>query len=223
MSHSIYAPSKAERWVRCPGSLKLEQVLDVDQFKNQRALEGDKVHSYIERITNNENFSIGDREIEYHVINYLKFLESEMEEGYSIYIEKVLSFENIVKGGFGTADCVILGPGRLKIIDFKYGYYKIQAKDNYQLMMYALAALNTFKLDNVSIIDLFIYQPRAYNNNGYSMGIKKLMEFKQDVKDSINESKKDKPVFNVTAKGCQWCPVKLKCDALKDFVSKNFL
>ena len=44
--------------------------------------------------------------------------------------------------GFGTGDCVIVADGMLHIIDLQYGLgVLVHAKENSQLMCYALGAL----------------------------------------------------------------------------------
>lgn len=63
---------------------------------------------------------------------------------------------------WGTADCLLHQPGKaLVIIDLKYGRGVVPAKDNPQLLTYALAALQTLCPPNPEAITLAIVQPRG--------------------------------------------------------------
>jgi RecB family exonuclease len=44
----------------------------------------------------------------------------------------------------GTADAVVVRGGELVVIDLKTGHNKVDAKNNHQLVIYAMAALKAY-------------------------------------------------------------------------------
>lgn len=73
--------------------------------------------------------------------------------------------------GFGTGDCVIIADGTLHIVDFKYGRgILVEAKDNPQMMLYALGALELFDcLYDIDTVSMTIFQPRRGNVSTYTL------------------------------------------------------
>ena len=56
-----------------------------------------------------------------------------------VLVEQKIQYERFVKGGFGTADCIIIADGVLNVVDFKYGLgVEVSAIGNTQMRIYAL-------------------------------------------------------------------------------------
>ena len=69
-----------------------------------------------------------------------------------VLIEQRVDFSRWVEQGFGTADCIIIADGTLRICDYKHGLgVLVDATDNPQMKCYALGALELFDdiLENV--------------------------------------------------------------------------
>ena len=63
-----------------------------------------------------------------------------------------MDFSRWVEQGFGTADCIIIADGTLRIIDYKHGLgVLVSADENPQMQCYALGALELF--DGIYDID----------------------------------------------------------------------
>lgn len=79
-----------------------------------------------------------------------------------VIAEKKVDFSQFVPKGFGTADCLIMTPDALHVVDFKYGKgVPVDAKDNPQLKLYALGALSEYGLlYQFKTIHIHIVQPR---------------------------------------------------------------
>ena len=99
---------------------------------------------------------------------YIDFVSSTYQEALRldpaavILTEQRVNYSDIVQEGFGTADVVIIGAGRVTVIDLKYGKgVPVSAKDNPQIRLYAIGAIYEFDLvydfDRVKMV---IYQPR---------------------------------------------------------------
>ena len=82
-----------------------------------------------------------------------------------VLIEQRLDFSSYVPDGFGTGDAVLLAPGKLHVIDFKYGQgVLVEAEHNSQMMLYALAALKKYSRKyKVKRVSMSIFQPRREN------------------------------------------------------------
>ena len=82
-----------------------------------------------------------------------------------VLIEQRVDFSRWVPEGFGTADCVIIADGTLRVVDYKHGLgVLVEAEMNPQMMCYALGALEIFDaLYDISKISMTIYQPRREN------------------------------------------------------------
>lgn len=98
--------------------------------------------------------------VDYVIREYQEALKT--DEAAVLLTEQRVDFSEIVPGGFGTSDVVIIGGGRVTVIDLKYGKgVPISAKDNPQIRLYSIGAINLFDMiydfDQVKMV---IYQPR---------------------------------------------------------------
>lgn len=98
--------------------------------------------------------------VDYVAREYQEALKA--DEAAVIMTEQRVDFSEYVPGGFGTSDVIIIGGGRVTVIDLKYGKgVAVSAKDNPQIRLYALGAINLFDMiydfDRVKMV---IYQPR---------------------------------------------------------------
>lgn len=76
--------------------------------------------------------------------------------------EQHVDFSDIVPGGFGTSDVVIIGDDTCEVIDLKYGKgVPISAIANPQIRLYTYGTMSAFDLSyDFSRVKMVIYQPR---------------------------------------------------------------
>lgn len=76
--------------------------------------------------------------------------------------EQHVDFSDIVPGGFGTSDVVIIGDDTCEVIDLKYGKgVPISAIANPQIRLYTYGTMSAFDLSyDFSQVKMVIYQPR---------------------------------------------------------------
>ena len=76
--------------------------------------------------------------------------------------EQHVDFSDIVTGGFGTSDVVIIGDDTCEVIDLKYGKgVPISAIANPQIRLYTYGTMSAFDLSyDFSRVKMVIYQPR---------------------------------------------------------------
>lgn len=180
--HARLSASGSKKWLNCPGSVELEE-----KFPNEEtsyAAEGTTAHALAElklllamkRITR----------VTYHRRAAALDADEKMQEytdGYRDYVlerwgavragcpdavllvEERIDLKDYVPEGFGTGDAVIIGTGVLEVIDLKYGQgVTVHAKDNPQLMLYALGILSAWDyLYDIRTVRMHIYQPRKDN------------------------------------------------------------
>ena len=193
--HARLGASKSKQWLACPPSIALEESLQKPEAPSQYALEGTTAHALAEaklkaaegQITSGQLAKITvelapDVEMDRLTTNYVEFVQEraaamQAETGEALLIvEQRLPFDHIVPEGFGTGDAVIIGDGRLELIDLKYGRgIPVSVEDNPQLRLYALGAIRRFyPIYDFNEVTMTIYQPRLGEPSSETMPVKEL-------------------------------------------------
>jgi hypothetical protein len=162
--HASLSPSKAHRWVACPGSIREEQKYP--DSTGPAAIDGTHSHTLLENCINmglidpvnfvgqeledHEGKFVVDKERAQRVkiaIDYLK------DRGQELGDHKIISERRVNPERFfgrddcsGTVDIQIIGSDILEIIDYKDGMNAVAVKDNEQLEIYALGVLSELGL-----------------------------------------------------------------------------
>ena len=122
-----------------------------------------------------------------HVQKYLDYVQKIVQDTKgTLFVEQSLSLEHITgePGAKGTSDSVILTDNEIIIVDFKYGMgVKVDAENNQQLMLYALAALAEYDFyAEFQQARLVIHQPRLGHVSEWTISIDELNAFGDQVK-----------------------------------------
>ena len=248
--HSKHSPSGAKTWINCPGSLKLSE--GIEDTTSRYAQEGTAAHAlaekclkenmdadaYIAEIIINDDGSKFEvtKEMAAAVQIYLDFVRREVEK----YPSAILGVEKKVKvkgfkdgiekqGIYGTADAVIIEPlGICHVIDFKYGQgVQVDAKRNYQMMIYSLAAMDI----DCSEIKMSVVQPRGRDKvtpdgiTTYTMTPEDLLFFKDNILiPAAIKAESGKPEFKRDPDPdgwCKWCKAKCKCPEFQNDIEEK--
>lgn len=133
---------------------------------------------------------------------------------------------------FGTADLVAVMPdGMLIVGDLKTGRHRVSAKENKQMMLYALGLLQVYKrLYDITAVRLVIFQPYAGGADEWDVMPEALEQFGKFAQtralkaiDAFQRGKKGlKPAdFRPSADACQWCRFAEKCQAKRKVATRD--
>ena len=228
--HSNLPPSSAHRWLVCTLSPQMEAPFP--NTTSEAAEQGTAAHSMAEQKVKRmlrepcerEPTDFDDEEMEEHTDNYRTFVLEQIQEAKQytdaplVMVEQRLSFEDIIPGGFGTADLIIATPKKLWITDLKYGkgvpVYVSQGL-NPQLCIYAYGAYSNYRFlfPDVESVVMTIYQPRIGNVDSFEITTSELLKWAEEyVKPRAIEAAGPGGVL-VPGDHCKFCKAKAVCKA----------
>ena len=243
--HSKFSASSANRWMRCPGSLKMSEGLP-DRTSAAAEL-GTLAHSLADECLR-KGLSAWEVEVvdgkavtedmQAAVQNYIDLIKA---RGGQVLSEVRVNYKDVLgvaeTDGFGTSDAVILQPdGTVEVWDLKFGHRWVDALDNPQLLLYAAGVVSAIEAvgEEVKNVMVAICQPNLSNTPSCQTLSReelrlKESEFKQAV-DRVKEaeasklgpaSKKWRTMYlNPGEDQCKWCKAaqNASCPALSDAV-----
>lgn len=233
-AHALLSASGAHRWLNCTPSARLEAQFP--DTTSEAAKEGTlaheiaevKVRNYFQTLDYGKAWKTKELaklkkrklyapEMDSYTNDYVDYCRAaalEWENLPYIDVEKKLDLSAYVPEGFGTADLILIGGNKLRIIDLKYGKgVPVSAERNPQLMLYALGAYDTYSvLYDIQEVELSIFQPRIDNTSSWTIGIKDLLAF--------GELVKEKAAIAIKGEGeqtpgdwCRFCRARAQCRA----------
>lgn len=233
-SHALLSASSAHRWMACPPSARLSE-----KFADQPTVYAEegtylhelcelKLHRYLGDVTpdvldaqyqeHKDNDFYSD-EAESVTDEYVQFCIETIEAVRAscpdalVLVEHRLDYSEVVPGGFGTGDLLIVGDGVLEIIDFKGGRgVRVDADHNPQLMLYALAGLLEFDpLYDIQTVRMSIVQPRLNNTSSFEITPEDLLRWAQtEVAPTAHLAIEGKGEFKA-GEHCRFCKARHTC------------
>lgn len=244
--HALLGASSAERWLNCPPSVRLtEHMADSG---SPYAAAGTLAHAIVE-LKGRKYFGIPEPMSTREYNKLLKKLKEDpnydkgMDGATDLYLEHLkaramsfgatqpyvaleirVDYSNLAPGGFGTADCLMVGGSRLEVIDYKNGAgVPVSAEGNYQLMLYALGALNTFRViygDAIRTVHFSIVQPNSGGIKEWECSVSDLTEWGETVvRPAAELAWAGKGEF-AAGDWCRFCKAKEQCRVYSDYAAK---
>lgn len=226
--HARLSASRAERFIRCPGSVTLEETAGIDSGESEFAAEGTVAHAVGEwclREDADAFMRVGDvidgievtPDMARHVQVYVDYVRQlHAKHGGDLLIEVNLDNPEVHKDFGGTFDAAIVTEdGDIYAVDFKYGAGIVkEAEGSEQLMYYGYGLM--FALDVIpDALHLTIVQPRAYHADGPirewpTTGDAILEWAETTLIPAMNRVDNDPDAYEA-GEHCRFCTAKLSC------------
>ena len=234
-SHALLSASGADRWKNCPPSARLEE--HIESVSSIYAKEGTFAHNLgelkllhhlgeISKAEFNKSLKVMKqdefytKELEQYVDVYVDFAIEKINEHKTglVFIEKRVDYSCICPEGFGTSDILILDNDTIEVVDLKFGKgLKVDAKDNSQLKLYAIGAVDNFNfIFEAKKVRMTIVQPRLDHISTEELDVGDLISWgEEEVKPKADLAYEGEGEFN-PGDHCRFCRVKDRCRARAD-------
>jgi hypothetical protein len=228
-AHALLSASSADRWLHCPPSARLcESYADKG---SDYAAEGTDAHALCEYKLRRalglpaenpaDNLTWYNEEMNDCAAGYAAYVLEQVEAAKQIcadpvvLIEQRVDFSCWVEGGFGTADCIIIADGTLRVIDYKHGLgVLVSAEENPQMQCYALGALELFDgIYEIETVGMTIYQPRRDNVSTWEISKDALYRWANEVLKPTAELAFAGDGNYLCGEWCGFCKAKADCRA----------
>ena len=229
--HALLSASKADRWIHCTPSARLEER--VPDTPSVYAAEGTVAHAKAEEKLRNwmdghprKKVKCPDGEMDEATTAYRDYIQEiyNAEQKYSkdakVFVEVQLDLSQWIPGGFGTADCVIVSDNCLHVIDFKYGKgVAVNAEHNPQLLLYAAGAIQIYELTYAfDTVQLHIFQPRLDSISEWETTVDNIKDWLISTVAPAAEQAIDGQGDPHPGAWCKFCKVKANCRARAEMV-----
>jgi len=230
--HSRHGPSKAHRWMPCPGSIPYGECFP-DQ-PNASSIEGTDAHELAQLCISGrkdpkemlgQKMSLGTVVNEDMIAAITKYIFDSTNLMVGMLhrtVEMLVDISGVlgIEGEMGTADRAGWNDTEIQVHDLKYGFHRVYAKRNPQLMLYALGVLSALLKrggPRPKTVKLFIHQPRIDWLDEDELTVEELISFATAAQEAAEMTQKaitaferEDPNFvtDYLAAGdhCKWCP-----------------
>lgn len=235
--HALLSASSSGRWLRCTRAPRLEEQFQettseyaeagrvahaIAEMKARKYfLEPMSTRTYNARLKTLKEDPNYDKGMDNATDAYLDYLkELSMTFGTTplfVALETRVDYSEYAPEGFGTADCILIGGGRICICDYKNGSgVLVAAENNSQMMLYALGALKVYAPiygDTVQEIHLAVIQPNAGGVMEWGLTRAELEVWGESVvKPAAALAFSGEGAF-CPGEGCRFCRARARCSA----------
>lgn len=235
--HSLIGASSSERWLACPGSVRLYRQLP-ERHATEYAATGTVAHALCEEcllhdcnpeqflgeVREQEGFKVEVTEQMVQAVTlYVGHVRGEhMKYGGKLLVEQPFDLSFVHSGMFGRNDACIV-PDKaldvLRVYDYKNGRSPVAAENNPQLLFYAAGALGKDNLWSVESVEATIVQPNGIGKtcfDKWEISVSDLYQWVYDVlrPAAIATEAPDAPC--VLGPHCKWCEAAAICPAKRE-------
>lgn len=231
--HALLSASGAHRWLHCTPSARLEETLpdteseaakrgtlahEIAELKLQKVFSGLPTRKYNAALKKMQKHELYEPVINDHTDAYVEYIQSIVHAFPSppfVAIERKVDLTDFVPESFGTSDCIIIGSGKLYVIDYKNGQgVPVPAEDNPQMKLYALGALRAFSLlFPIQEVHVAIVQPKVWDQpSEWSLPVEDLLAWGASIKPIAQQAFNGEGEY-APGEHCGFCRAKGTCRA----------
>lgn len=227
--HSKMGPSKAHRWLVCPGS----QNVTAEDPESEWAAEGTRKHAVLKVMFDGLPVIAGDviptecgpykvpREVVEQCQEVMDFVQmfKDSHGDWVVETETAVEIGSHVWPGLqegecaGTCDVAAYSYDELLVLDAKFGFVQVEARKNPQLMLYALGLLAEIPFP-IKWVTLCIAQP-GYDGTvlfrEHRMTVTEIREWALEVLPVVEEVKARSYRLQADDHACRYCPARTQC------------
>lgn len=237
--HSVIGPSSADRWLHCPGSVRLGEKLK-ERFGDRSspfAEEGTAAHALAELKLRKEIKEINDfafcatrkdlmdskpdmdwKKLEWATDVYVDTVMTAYYEAKRacpdamLVIEQRYDMSPWAKGCFGTGDATIVSDDILHVFDYKNGSgVPVVADNNPQARLYGLGAVNAYSvLYDFKIVRNTIVQPNLGSITTEDLSLQDLLDWGESIREPARKAWEGVQEFEV-GDWCRFCAARALC------------
>lgn len=230
--HARFAPSSAEQWINCPGSVSLQERFP-DTSDNTDALDGVTCHAVATGALENgfssvsgyltSGLFVSSAVVTDDIIDAAQVYVSEVRRisgDDPVMVERKVSISAVHPTDcWGTLDTAYYDPrtGDLHIWDLKYGWGLVEVTENWQLALYALGLIEEMNPRPQRVV-MRIVQPRPYHPDGTrrarAVRMVELLPFAGIAQVAVRAAESPEPHCK-TGRYCKHCSALLQCDTAR--------
>jgi Protein of unknown function (DUF2800) len=239
-AHSKLGASSSDRWMNCPGSVRLSDGIPNEgsfyarQGTAAHALgemclrAGKDASDYLGQMlpVGGDQFEV-DLDMVEAVQTYLDLARDIVKSGDEVEYEARFDLSHLYPGMFGTADLSVYKEKqqRLVIVDYKHGQgVAVEVKDNPQLKYYALGSAMRSHNRPLKEIEVIVVQPRCPHADGpvrrWTYSAMELLDWSADLVEAAERTANPDAPLN-PGEWCKFCPAAAVCPALRDHALKS--
>lgn len=237
--HALLSASSSHRWLHCPPSVRLAENFPsrtssyaeagrvahaIAELKARKYFpdpaEPMTAREYSTRLKKLQADDHYEKGMEDSTDQYLAFLQETamtFKQSPFVTLETRVDYSEYAPEGFGTADCIMIGEGRICIVDYKNGAgVPVEAENNSQMMLYGLGALKVYAPiygDSIESVLLAIVQPNAGGIKTWETTVGALREWGREVVTPAAEQAVAGEGTFLAGDWCRFCPAKAQCSA----------
>lgn len=249
--HAQLSPSASARWLSCPASVRMEERVSKPS-ESFYAYEGTLAHElaelelshalgkiddetlkrrydeWVAEVTRWSQTSGLDRydlvDMKRHIGDLVALVRHKLEEEPNSTVLLESRVYPGIEGCYGTADIIIVSGSHIEVIDLKYGQgVRVSAKDNSQLRLYGLGALELVDglLGDIKTVTTTIVQPRLNSLSSETLTARELRAWRGKIRPIAVEALEGSDRFGPSPSACQFCPAAGECRARMEYMAQS--
>lgn len=221
--HARLSASRADRFMTCPGSYRLESQMPYEPSGEAAAI-GTAIHELAEAMMRGDALIQADYPDAHWEMaaDYVRFINDLVTNPRKKLIE--VNVDNGLKSLHqalgGTADAVLVDGNHLHVIDLKTGRIPVGAENNRQLLTYAVGVMRQFNAPASIECTMHIFQPTV-GHSKWTVSGNDLIKHGHDLKAAAELALSPDAPTTPSLDACKYCRAKTICPSMRTKVQDN--